>query len=164
MKFKAFLLAEKTIVDAGKWVSGKPNKKLLDLSKGKLSLGSQWTWRKIVLEVDGRTFHVIVAFHEGKEEYFAHLAVPVGDDNLVLATVENHGTHPGWHLHVNCGGEAGPNIIGRLRYPGQRRIPRGNGNHRIRRLPISRAAALEPVAVFFRLDLTSTNESLPLWQ
>lgn len=116
-----------------------------------------------MLEVEKRSFHIVIAFHEGKENYVAHLLYPVGNDSLVLATVEYHGTHPGWHLHVNCDGEGGDNV-GRLRYPAQRRIPNGKLGHRARKLPIIQAAALEPVIEFFRVDMTDGNGSLPLWR
>lgn len=158
MKFKDFLKASKCVTDSGKWVTGKPNKKLLELSKGKFSLGSQWTWRKIVLEASGHTFHIAVAFHAAKQEYVAHLAVVSGHDCLVLASIENHGTHPGWHLHVNCQGEGGTNV-GRLRYPAQSRIPGGSKPHRERRIPIAEASALAPLEEFFCVDMT-TNDGM----
>lgn len=116
-----------------------------------------------MLEVEKRTFHIVIAFHEGKENYAAHLVHPLEEDNLVLATIEYHGTHPGWHLHVNCDGDGDGNV-GRLRYPAQHRIPNGKSAHRERKLPISQAAALEPVIKFFRVGMSDDNGSLPLWQ
>ena len=118
-----------------------------------------------MLEVEKRSFSIVIAFHEGKELYAAHLVQPVGhDDSLVLASLEYHGTHPGWHLHVNCSGDSSKNNVGRLRYPAQRRIPDGKKIHRDRKIPITQVAALEPVIVFFRVDMSSSNGSLPLWQ
>lgn len=115
-----------------------------------------------MLDVGGRTFYVVITFHEGKQEYAAHLVRPVANDSLVLASIENHGTHPGWHLHVNCGGDGGGNV-GRMRYPSQNRIPGGKGVHRHRKMPITQEAALEPVMVFYRVNMSGTDGNLSLW-
>ena len=163
MEFKKFLKAEKTVIDQGKWITGKPHKKLLELSKGKLSIGSQWIVRKIEIKIKEQCFQIIICIHEAKENYVAHLASKIGNDNLVIASLENHGTHPGWHLHVNCDGSGGYNNIGRIHYPSQRRIPHGKGFHRKRSLPIKQSAGLEAVTTFFHIKFDIDPKTLPLW-
>lgn len=164
MKFKEFLTEEKVVTSTGQWASGKAAKKLLELSKGKaLSLTAQWMCRKISLSVGGDSFHVVVAVHEMKENFNAWLVREVGKDLLVLATLENHGTHPGWHLHVNCDGGSSGNV-GKWRYPAMKRLPDGKSRHRDRNLPVSQLAALEAVSRFFWIDMTEKGETLPLWK
>lgn len=121
-----------------------------------------------MLEVEKRTFHVVIAFREDKQEYCAHLVYPTGADSFVLASIESHGSHPGWHLHVNCDGAGGGGNVGRIRYQAQKRLPHAKSPHRDRRIPVTQAAALEPVIVFFRIDMlggtADGNGSLSLWQ
>jgi hypothetical protein len=165
MRLRDFLRAPKRVTDVGKWTSGKAAKKLLELSKGSLSLGAQWTWRRIVLECEGREYVVVIALHEAKQNYCAHLAAAGANarDTLVLASIENHGTHPGWHVHANCSGEGGANV-GRLRYPAQIRLPAKGSKHRLRAMRIREDEALKPVLEFFRLDtVTDDNNTQSLW-
>lgn len=43
---------------------------------------------------------LLVAFHAGKEEYLAWLAIDTGTDLGLIARLEHHASHLGWHLHL----------------------------------------------------------------
>ena len=160
MKFKEFLRAPKVITDSGRWSSGSSAKKVLALSRGKLNLGAQWTWRRISIAAKNHNFLVVVAFHEAKQNYHAYLALIGKEDSLVLASIQNHSTHPGWHLHVNCDGDVTGNW-GRLDYPAMKRLPDGKSMHRARKYRISELEAMQPVLDFFGLDNFDDGSSTP---
>lgn len=63
-------------------------------------LGSAWTWRIITFSAEGYEYRILVAYRTDREQFFAMLGVTdsVGDTKLV-ARLEFHGTHGGWHLH-----------------------------------------------------------------
>lgn len=48
-------------------------------------------------------YRLLVAFEPAKTQYMAWLAVSFGDDQAVLARVELHHSHDGWHCHWKTG-------------------------------------------------------------
>lgn len=74
----------------------------LSKSKG-YALGKSWDWCIYRLHSGPGTFRLLVAFHTGKEEYRAWLALEAGSDAALLARLEYHATLHGWHLHIRTG-------------------------------------------------------------
>ena len=72
---------------------------LLSKTKG-YTLGSAWDWCVFRLESAPGFFRLLVAFHSGKQEYRAWLALEDGTDAALLARLEYHATLHGWHLHI----------------------------------------------------------------
>ena len=53
---------------------------------------------------------LLIAFHAGKSEYLAWLAIDTGKDLGLFARLEHHALHLGWHVHLK------PNDLQNLSY------------------------------------------------
>ena len=117
-------------------------------------LGSSYKWRVIQFSALGETCRLLLVYNADKEQYRATLAIERERDMIVIASLEFHGTHPGWHLHGACGDvEAHP--IGSLRGPLQKRFPNPRVTHRRHDFEVpNEGVALEVAAKFFRLHKT----------
>jgi hypothetical protein len=83
------------------------------------SLGSGWRWRVISLEAGGRRFRLLVAYEASKDQYRAWLGLEVGTDQALLARLEYHPSHRGWHCHLKKGllTDIGCGVV---KHPGER--------------------------------------------
>jgi hypothetical protein len=67
------------------------------------SLGNSWRWAVWRLAASERQFRLLVAFELAKEQYQAWLGLEAGADQAVLARLEYHPSHRGWHCHLKIG-------------------------------------------------------------
>jgi hypothetical protein len=122
---REFLFGQKAITDAGLWSDKKMPKSgsrfPLRGSKG-VHLGIGFRWRIVELEVNGRQFRLLVAYDPAKQNFSAYLALCGTSSCLVLARLEYHSTHPGWHVHACCESSEARQW-GRVGYPEMNRIP-----------------------------------------
>lgn len=94
--------AEKIAIDCGKWQTGKMPKNAFPMSKSRAKvyrLGSAWQWCVMTFQVSEKYYRILVAFRTDKEQFLAKLAVDDGGDMKLIARLEFHGTHGGWHVH-----------------------------------------------------------------
>ena len=169
MTLREFLVSKKSITNVGKWSDKKMPKtgNGFPLSKAKnLRVGGGWQWVIIELDADNAECRLLVAYHAAKENYLAVLGYVVGADTHVIASLEYHGTHPGWHVH-GCCLTAKPGNAGRLRYPDMARLPEGKSVHRRTVFGVNEFDALELAIRHFRLrdafDSMSTSSTAPLF-
>ena len=95
---------EKTITDGGKWTYGKMTHAAFPLSRNHgYRLGQYWNWRVIELELEGALYRLLVAYEPRKLQYRAWLGLVKGDDQILLARLEYHPDHLGWHCHMTYG-------------------------------------------------------------
>jgi hypothetical protein len=164
MTLREFLASKKSITKIGRWNDKKMPKtgNGFPLSKAKgLRVGGGWHWTIIELQAGKAECRLLVAYHPTKENYLAALGYAVGADTHVIATLEYHSTHPGWHVH-GCCLPARTGNIGRARYPDMRRVPSsGKGYHRNTVFGVSESSALEPAIKYFQLR-DAFDEMLPL--
>lgn len=66
-------------------------------------VGASWHWCVADAAADGREFKILVAFHPGKLDYRAWLGLRYGNDFTLLARLEHHQSHKGWHIHCKRG-------------------------------------------------------------
>lgn len=126
MGLRSYLLANTSLVDGGKWETGKMTKAVFPLSKNNsLRLGNGWQWRLVRLKYGADVCRLLITLHEQKQNAHAYLGIESGADIRVICILEHHSTHGGWHLHASCDHNHAP--LGRLRWPGIKRIPRGHG-------------------------------------
>jgi|HubBroStandDraft_1064217.scaffolds.fasta_scaffold00009_44 hypothetical protein len=153
MKPRKLLRLRKVVVEAGSWkvVTGKAKMPgtAFPLSKSfSIQLGRNWHWRVDVTEGSGILFRVLTAYNLDLEEYRAVMTVPRGNQHVVIASLEFHGTHPGWHCHLPCCDledvEAGQ---GRPR--SSNRIPGGHLKHRRKVFGMTESTALAKSFGFF---------------
>jgi len=103
-------------------------------------------------------FMVFVQVQEGRENYKAILALEQGTAWQVLVRLENHGGHPGLHVHDWCGAHQPP--IGGKSFEALNRRPKASSRHR-RVVPLSRAIFWKLALDHFRvLPLGSEQEEL----
>lgn len=99
--------ASKCNINLGKWSSGSMNKAAFPLSKARTRfyrLGQAWTWRVVSFEAGSEVYRILVTFRTDKEQFQAMLGlVEARGDTKVIARLEFHGTHGGWHLHYAAG-------------------------------------------------------------
>jgi hypothetical protein len=83
----------------------------------------------VKFETDKKKYRLLVAVHFAKEQYYGVLGLECGHDMKRLASLEFHGTHPGWHVHGTCGDiEDVP--VGRYKGPWCERVPGAGRPHR----------------------------------
>lgn len=123
---------EKVILDWGRWDDGRMSAAVFPLSRRRghsFRLGLAWRWRLVRFTADDTDYRLLLAFSLAKEQYRATLARESGQDLIVLASLEYHGTHPGWHVLAACG-ELAEVPAGVMIGPWQRRVPRARTRHR----------------------------------
>lgn len=96
----------KTVVKIGGWHTGqKMPRTAFPLSKSpSYVLGSSYHW--CVCEArgeDGEDYRILVGFDPAKEQYRAWLGLASGTDTALLARLEYHPSHNGWHCHCRRG-------------------------------------------------------------
>jgi hypothetical protein len=88
----------------GKWHQGKMPRTAFPLSKsgGKAYRLGNRRWRVVEFLIGNRQYRLLINFSYVLAQYQAMLGVEEGADTKVIAQIEFHGTHPGWHAHVAC--------------------------------------------------------------
>lgn len=104
MRLRKVISADKKITDAGAWKSGvKMPKTAFQLSKShSFKVSAKFNWRVVCFESLGEKFKLLIYYRTDLENYHADLARDVGGDMLLMARLEFHATHPGWHIHGLC--------------------------------------------------------------
>jgi len=153
MKPKDLVRLPKVVTEKGSWkvVTGKAKMPAtaFPLSKNfSLQLGRNYHWRVDAAQADGLNFRILTAYQPDLEEYRAWLAIPRGSAHAVVAQLEFHGTHPGWHCHIACcdldeveAGQGHPRSAMRL--------PGGNNKHRRKEFDMTDSSALAKAFNFF---------------
>lgn len=114
----------------GKWTSGKIHQGAFPLSRSPIKLGTAFRWRIDELEAHGRAFRLLTFFRTDTEKFGAWFAEDLpGGGLVVIARLEDHGTHPGLHIHAPCDPSVTP-PVGRQDYDGLKRIPRRSSRRR----------------------------------
>jgi hypothetical protein len=146
--------ASKNVLEWGKWQTGGMLSSAFPLSKRRgraYQLGASYRWRIIRFEALDVPCRLLIAFNLAKEQYRATLALERDRDMSVIASLEFHGTHPGWHLHGACGDTASI-PLGSLRGLWQKRMPLPRKLHRRAEFGITDdITALNMASKFFRL-------------
>ncbi|MGO9742794.1 MAG: hypothetical protein ACLPN5_15045 [Roseiarcus sp.] len=132
MKLTKIISALKTNVSHGLWSDNKVRTRDFCLSKkpGKAyPLTKMWRWRVTTFDACGRKFRLMPAYHKNIPEFSAILGEDIGADCRILARLEFHQSHAGWHAHVVCGDTdlATPGIV---KPSGVRRLPSDGSRHR----------------------------------
>jgi hypothetical protein len=158
MKPKEVLQAPKVVTKAGDWkvITGKATAmgKAFPIARDfTLRLGRNWHWRVDQVEAGAIRYRLLTAYHGDTQEYRAWLAMPRGDSHVIVAQLEFHGTHPGWHCHIACCDleDVEP---GRGHPRSARRFPGGNSRHRRQDFNMSDSAALAKAFEFFNVTGT----------
>ena len=79
-----------------------------------LRLGSDWRWRVLDCSREGEAFTLFGRVNIRRGNYQAWLSHRKGKELRVLARMEDHGDHPGLHVHAHCGAslpDVGPGSI-----------------------------------------------------
>ena len=84
-------------------------------------LGIGWDW--CVHHVAGKSgeFRLLIAYHRGKSDYLAWLGQIVGNDTAILARLEFHKSHLGWHVHLKAK-EVADVSLGVVKQPGEKLV------------------------------------------
>lgn len=102
---RSIIAASKTIMDQGKWASGKMPKSAFPLSRSgskAYRLGNR-RWRVVTFSAEGHECRLLISFSFALSEYQAMLGITIGHDTKVIATLEHHANHtPPWHAHLCC--------------------------------------------------------------
>jgi len=153
--------AQKSNVKWGDWKAGHLRRSEFPLPKLRqryYRLGSGYRYRVVEFQALDHDMRLWIGYHQGKEQYFAHAAVATPEGSLVIASLEFHGTHPGWHIHGMCTGIVADEEFGRLRPPSAVRIPAPRGFHRRADFGVTETNASDIAAKW--LGLYKTGEAL----
>lgn len=152
MNLKELVRAEKTDITLGDWKKGRIPRGEFPLSKARAKdykFGPAYDWCIIKFKALGGDCRVRVLIREGREIYYATLGLCDDGDTRILASLEFHGTEPGWHVHAKC---SDFQAIG----PGQnrqdsRRFPYGGHFHRNNKFGVTKETAKQKAIAFFRI-------------
>ncbi|KAB7647686.1 hypothetical protein [Polymorphobacter fuscus] len=161
MEIRKFLLSAKTITKAGEWrcgalnPKGKMHKGSFPLGKRGYILGNQWHWRVDELDCGGVPGRLLVAYRLDKVNYQAWLSIERSPGiHTVVASLEYHGDHPGWHLHSKCAAISEFDAqTSRQRNMGIR-IPAVRAYHRAREYEMSHQEATNRAYRTFRIGVS----------
>lgn len=84
-------------------------------------LGAGWDWCVFEVSNGATDFRLLVAYHRGKSEYLAWLGLVSGSDTALLARLEYHRSHLGWHVHMKPGDVVDVNL-GVVKQPRERLV------------------------------------------
>jgi len=152
MNIRKIIKAQKAITKTGSWASGVMPKSAFPLSKSgnkTYKLGNR-RWRIVVFDALDAEFRLFINYHPALYQYQAMLGFDVAGDMKVLASLEFHPTHGGWHVHVCCD-EVGSVPVGVKRGPWLRNL-NGSGPKHSMPCPETDSAAFNRAVSFFRLD------------
>ncbi len=150
MNVHDIILAAKRIKSDGQWASGVMPRTAFPLSKSgnkAYKLGNR-RWRVVTFDACGVGCRLLINYHPMLSQYQAILGVEVGGDTKVLAFLEHHPTHKGWHAHICCD-EIKDVPVGIKRGPWFRSMDVPDVWYRI---PDSDEAAFNCAASYFGLD------------
>ena len=159
MRLKDVVRAEKIVTDWGRWQSGKMPRSAFPLSMSRQSfyrLGA-YRWKVVLFSALGEAFRMLIALHEPKEQFRALLGMDVGADTRFIASIEFHGTHPGWHALLTCD-PMDTLPIGIKTGPWQTRVPAARTHHRRLEFAITERTATAKAGSFFRLPAEGTSD------
>ena len=130
MRIKDIIRAKKTNIRWGDWSSGvKMPRTQFPLSKGSsFRVRSGYNWNVSTFECLNQSFRLLVFYRMDKQEYGAWLGLIDGKDTKVIARLEFHAFHGGWHMHTNCETDDSP--IGRTGGNSYMRIPKSHDQDR----------------------------------
>jgi hypothetical protein len=98
----------KAVTSIGPWNSGKMPRTAFPLSKShSYPLGSSFDWCVAELRGDSGEYRLLVAFDPAKAQFRGWLGLVDGKDQALIARLEYHPSHNGWHCHVKTGSLAG---------------------------------------------------------
>lgn len=152
MDVRDIIRAAKRIKNDGRWAAGTMPRMAFPLSKSgsKSYKLANRRWRIVIFEACGLSCRLLINYHPLLSQYQAMLGVDVDGDMKVLATLEHHPTHNGWHAHVCCDPiEDAP--VGIKRGPWVKLMHARGVKHRAL-TPRSDEAAFNRAVSFFHLD------------
>lgn len=145
------LSSTKYIVTAGRWSFGRLRGTSFPLSRSPLRLSPRHRWRVDELVCGEVRLKLLVFYRVDREDFAAWLAIDrAGSHVAVIARLEDHGSHPGLHVHAECLRDVTP-PIGRQVYPGLIKVPRVGGR---RRGGFTDLEALSCAYAFYRVEAT----------
>jgi hypothetical protein len=155
MKLIALICAKKAVTDHGKWKDGEMPRSAFPLSRVKskaYKLGNR-RWRVLCFEAEGKKCRLLINYSSALGQYQAMLGVDHSGDTRVVARLERHPTHGGWHAHVACDTDTAP-----LGVKGGLAVEKLAGNCGIYKRPIpdNDAAAFNMAVDFFKLHLLTS--------
>jgi hypothetical protein len=153
MRARELIFKPKRITKAGEWKSGhKMPKTAFPLSASRsFQLGPKWSWRVDVLDYKGLECRLLTAFEPSKQTAVAGLSCRRGTAYGVVARLEFHGDHPGWHCHSHCGVVADLSA-GYVKSLGSVRLPKARAFHRRKVYEVTERVALEKAFAFYNIE------------
>jgi hypothetical protein len=153
MRPKDLVRLPKVVIEAGSWkvVTGRAKMPTtaFPLSKNfSVQLGRNYHWRVDVVRARDVDYRILTAYQPDFEEYRSWLAVPRGNAHTVVAQLEFHGTHPGWHCHIACC-DVDDVEVGQGHPRSAMRFPGGNNKHRRLNFDMTDSVALAKAFNFF---------------
>jgi hypothetical protein len=96
---------EKQLTKIGEWHSGKRMPRTaFPLSRShSYILGSAFDWCVCEASCNEHQYRILVGFDATKAQYRGWLGLVCGHDQALLARIEYHPTHHGWHCHLKLG-------------------------------------------------------------
>lgn len=155
-RVKQIIAASKDGIDLGTWKQGPVPKPTFPLSKsGKSSprFGPGYRYRLIKFQIGQASYRVLIAVNFQKYDYYAYLGQVAGSNEMkMLASLEFHATHSGWHVHAGCG-DISSIPVGRYKGDWKRNIPKDYSSCRRNDWAVGdEDLALSKACTFFGID------------
>ena len=121
-------LKKSKVNDSGGWSRKELPPRWCPVFSKKKPMAGDWHWRAIKASAANREFVVVAQCSPNRGNWKAFLIEKLEDEHSVVARFEDHGGHPGVHVHSHCarsGIDVGPTTL-----DGLGRIPPAGSFHR----------------------------------
>jgi hypothetical protein len=153
VRLRTIILSEKEILSPGSWAQGKMPRSVFPLSRSgakAYQLGNR-RWRLVTFDANSSSFRLLINYSAPLGQYQAMLGMIDGGGTKVVAQLEKHPTHKGWHIHAACGVLHGV-PAGIVRGPWLRHLNRARRADQADPATMNDEMAFAVARRFFRLD------------
>jgi hypothetical protein len=156
------ILSAKENLSLGSWAQGKMPRSAFPLSRSgnkAYQLGNR-RWRLVTFDMNGSSFRLLINYSATLGQYQAMLGLVDSGGTKIVAQLEKHPTHKGWHIHAACGVLNGV-PAGIVRGPWLRHLNRARRTDQADPAAMTDDAAFAVAQRFFRLDKVPPLELMP---
>jgi hypothetical protein len=149
---RALVRAPKRILNDGEWKAGVMPRTAFPLSRSgnkAYRLGNR-RWRVVLFEALGLRCRMLIQYHPGLGQYQASWGVEHEGDIKVVAQLEYHPTHGGWHVHACCSDIA--DVPAGIRRGPWNKLLHGRGTRHRMAAPTSDDSAFQRAMLVFGVD------------
>ena len=162
MRLRHIILSDKENLSLGSWAQGLLPRSTFPLSRSgnRAYRPGNRRWRLVTFDTNGCSFRLLINYSAKLGQYQAWLGLIDGGGTKVVAQLEKHPTHKGWHIHAAC--DVLSDVpTGIIRGPWLRHLDRARRAEEADPAAMTDDTAFAVAQRFFRLDKVPPLELIP---